>query len=65
MMFYGSDQAHSGFDNFAFWGEHHIVFVEDAGDTLHTQRNAFDSGYMFDVRKDYSNSANQPVRIIA
>jgi hypothetical protein len=65
IMFFGGDQAHSGFDNVAFWDEHHIVFVEDAGDTLHTQRNALDSGFLFDVRKDYSHPANQPVRIIA
>jgi hypothetical protein len=64
-MFYRSDQVHSSFDNVAFWNEHHIVFVEDAGDTLHAQRNALDSAYMFDVRKDYSNTANQPIRIIA
>ncbi len=64
-MFYLSDQAHSAFDNVAFWDENRIVFVEDAGDGLHQQRNALDSGYMFDVRKDYSNPANQPVRIIA
>jgi hypothetical protein len=64
-MFYLSDQMHSAFDNVAFWDEHHIVFVEDAGDTLHTQRNALDSGYLFDVRKDYSNAAYQPIRIIA
>jgi hypothetical protein len=41
------------------------VFVEDAGDTLHTQRNALDSGWMFDVDLDYSNPANKPVRILA
>ena len=64
-MFYLSDQTHSAFDNVAFWDEHHIVVVEDAGDTLHTQRNALDSGYLFDVRKDYSNPANQPIRIMA
>ncbi len=64
-LFFRGDVVHTGFDNVAFWDEHHIVFVEDAGDTLHTQRNALDSGYLFDVRKDYANSANQPVRIIA
>jgi hypothetical protein len=41
------------------------VFVEDAGDTLHGQRNALDSAFAFDVRLDYSNPANQPVRILA
>ncbi len=64
-LFYLSDKVHSGFDNVAFWGENRIVFVEDAGDTLHTQRNALDSGYLFDVRTDYANPANQPIRILA
>ena len=41
------------------------MFVEDAGDTLHTQRNALDSAFLFDLRVDYSNSVNQPIRILA
>jgi len=64
-MFYLSDQVHSAFDNVAFWDENRIVFVEDAGDSLHGQRNALDSAWMFDLRVDYSNPANQPIRIIA
>jgi len=63
-LFYLSDQAHSGFDNCAFWDADHIVFVEDAGDTLHSQRNALDSAYLFDVRANYSGGA-QPIRIEA
>ena len=39
--------------------------VEDAGDTLHGQRNALDSGYALDVDLNYANPANQPVRWIA
>ncbi len=65
MLFYKGDVAHTGFDNVAFWDEHHIVFVEDAGDTLHAQRNALDSGWMFDVRNNYADPSNQPIRIIA
>jgi len=42
-----------------------VTFVEDAGDTLHKQRDALDSGYVFDVNADYSNTANQPVRWLA
>ena len=38
--------------------------TEDAGDSLHRQRNAFDSLYMVDVTADYSGSAN-PVRVLA
>src|SRR5262249_42145845 len=50
--------------NCAFWDRDHVVFVEEAGDTLHTKRNAFDSAYLFDVRQDYSGGA-QPIRILA
>ncbi len=65
-MFYKGDAAHSGFDNVAFWDEHSVVFVEDAGDTLHSQRNALDSGYLFDVRTNYAGAnAPAPVRILA
>lgn len=65
-MFYKCDVAHSGFDNVAFWNKNYIVFVEDAGDILHTQRNAFDSAYIFDVRVDYGASAAlAPIRIMA
>jgi hypothetical protein len=64
-LFYLSDQVHSAFDNVAFWDKDSIVFVEDAGDTLHTQRNALDSAWMLDVNADYSKASNQPVRIIA
>ncbi len=42
-----------------------MTFVEDAGDTLHSQRNALDSGFVLDVRRNYANSANQPVRWLA
>jgi hypothetical protein len=64
-LFFRGDVVHSGFDNVAFWDEQHVVFVEDAGDTLHAQRNALDSAYLFDVRVDYSDPAHQPVRILA
>jgi hypothetical protein len=40
-----------------------VTFVEDAGDLLHTQRKALDSGYVWDVTKDYSTGA-QPTRWI-
>jgi hypothetical protein len=61
-LFYKGDQAHAGFDNVAFLSRNQITFVEDAGDTLHGQRNALDSGYVFDVTTDYSDAANQPIR---
>jgi hypothetical protein len=64
-MFYKGDQAHAGFDNVAFLSHDLVTFVEDAGDTLHTQRNALDSGFVLNVRLAYSNSANQPVRWLA
>jgi hypothetical protein len=64
-MLYKSDQAHSGLDNVAFLSRDQVSFVEDAGDTLHSQRNALDSGYVFNVNTDYSNPSAQPVRWLA
>ena len=64
-LLYRSDVMHSGFDNCGFWDANRVVFVEDAGDTLHTQRNALDSAFLFDLNVDYSNPANQPIRILA
>ena len=64
-LFFRCNEAHSGLDNTAFLSSDTITFVEDAGDTLHGQRNALDSGYVFDVTKDYSSASNQPVRWIA
>jgi hypothetical protein len=32
---------------------------------LHTQRNALDSAYLFDVNTDYAKQVNQPIRILA
>lgn len=64
-MFYRGDLDHTGLDNVGFLTANKIVFVEDRGDTLHTQHNALDSAWIFDVRTDYSNSANQPVRMLA
>jgi hypothetical protein len=64
-MFFRGDQVHTGLDNVAFWSTNRVVFVEDAGDLLHGQRNALDSAWMFDVRKDYSKPGVSPVRAIA
>ncbi len=63
-MVYAGDQAHTGFDNMTFLGATDLAVVEDAGDTLHTQRNALDSGYLFDVNKSYAGG-NQPLRFLA
>ena len=64
-IFYNGDGPHAGFDNVAFFDKNHIAFVEDAGATLHQQRNGLDNAWMFDVTKDYSSPANEPVRFIA
>ncbi len=39
------DANHTGFDNIAFAARDRLLVVEDAGDTLHAQRNALDSGF--------------------
>jgi len=65
LLFLG-DPEHTGLDNCAFFTENKIIFVEDAGDTLHGQRNALDSAFLFDVRADYgSSNTPQPIRVIA
>jgi hypothetical protein len=60
-LVYGGDLAHTGFDNLSFLTDRKLLVVEDAGDTLHGQRNALDSGYVIDVKHDYSDGA-VPVR---
>ncbi len=65
-LLYLGDVTHTGLDNVGFWDRDHIVFVEDAGDGLHAQRNALDSAYLFDVTEDYASSeAFPPIRILA
>jgi hypothetical protein len=46
------DEKHSGLDNIAFATKDKLLVVEDAGDSLHQQRNALDSGYVVDLRRD-------------
>jgi len=43
------DLAHTGLDNLAFLTKDRLLVVEDAGDGLHGQRNALDSGYLVDL----------------
>ena len=64
-LVYTGDVTHAAFDNCAFWDADRIVFVEDAGDGLHAQRNGLDSAWLFNLNTDYSNPANQPIRILA
>jgi len=64
-LFYKGDEAHAAFDNVTFLSREAVTFVEDAGDTLHGQRNALDSGWIWNVETNYANSANQPVRWLA
>jgi hypothetical protein len=64
-VLYRSNEAHSGFDNLAFLSRDTLGIVEDAGDTLHGQRDALDSAYTLDAGADYSNTANQPLRWLA
>jgi hypothetical protein len=64
-LFYDCDVAHTGFDNISFLTGDEVLVVEDAGDTLHTQRNALDSMYLFDTTADYSVAGAQPIRVLA
>ena len=64
-LFYLGDQTHAGFDNNAWFSDTQIAFVEDAGDLLHSQRNALDSAWLFDATVDYSDTSKKPIRFIA
>jgi hypothetical protein len=63
-LLYRGDVVHAGFDNVTFLSRNVVAVVEDAGDMLHTQRNALDSGWLPDVTADYSHG-RQPVRFLA
>jgi len=43
------DKNHTGLDNIAFATKDQLLVVEDAGDLLHAQRDALDSGYLIDL----------------
>ncbi|MEO8431766.1 MAG: alkaline phosphatase PhoX [Acidobacteriota bacterium] len=65
-LFYLGDVNHTGLDNVAFWDADHILLGEDAGDSLHTQRNMLDSAFLFDLTGDYSDAfENPPLRLLA
>jgi hypothetical protein len=64
-IFYKGDEAHAGFDNIQFLSRDSLGVVEDAGDTLHGQRNALDSGYVLDASANYGDPANRPLRWLA
>ena len=62
---YNGDGPHAGFDNIQFLSRNALAVVEDAGDTLHGQRNALDSGYVLDADANYGDPSNQPLRWLA
>lgn len=59
------DKGHTGLDNIAFATKDDLLVVEDAGDSLHQQRNALDSGYLYDLEDTRGGRAPQPVRWLA
>jgi hypothetical protein len=65
LLFQG-DPDHTGFDNLAFLTRRQLAVVEDRGDTLHTQLDALDSGWVVDATADFSRrGAPAPVRFLA
>jgi len=54
----------TGLDNLTFLSTGRLAVGEDAGDTLHSQRNGLDSAFVFDVGTDYAAGA-APVRWLA
>jgi hypothetical protein len=64
-LLYRSAAATSSFDNLAFLSRSSLGLVQDAGDTLHGQLDALDSGFALDAGADFSNPANKPARWLA
>ncbi|MDX6550497.1 MAG: hypothetical protein QOJ31_1181 [Gaiellales bacterium] len=65
-LLYRGDATHAAFDNLAFADNHNLIVVEDAGDTLHSQRNGFDSMWQLNAAAGYGNPATPaPVRLLA
>lgn len=64
-LVYRGKKAYTGLDNLTFWSANEAMFVEDAGDKLHGQRNALDSGYVVDLTADYSKEGTEPPRFLA
>jgi hypothetical protein len=64
-MIYRADEAHAAPDNFSFLSSEEFSYVQDMGDTLHTQSNALDSGFVFDIKTNYADPSNQPIRWLA
>ncbi|MCX5477826.1 DUF839 domain-containing protein [Kaistia geumhonensis] len=59
------DVTKTGLDNLSFLTDTQLLVVEDAGDKLHGQRNALDSGYIVDVTADYAKASTpDPVRFL-
>jgi hypothetical protein len=56
-MVLAGDVRHTGFDNIAFATADDILVVEDAGDTLHQERGALDSGYVVGLSGDHGHHA--------
>jgi hypothetical protein len=64
-VFFKGSVGVTGLDNLTFLSKGQLAAVEDAGDTLHSQRNALDSGFAFDLGTDYSAAGAKPVRWLA
>jgi len=62
-LFAAGDRDHTGLDNLAFAGRDDLLVVEDAGDGLHSQRDALDSGFVYDVR--HATARRAPARFLA
>ena len=62
-IIYRGDVAHTGLDNLSFLDGSQLLVVEDGGDKLHAQRNAYDAAYVIEVTADYASK--DPIRFLA
>ena len=65
-LFFKCDEKTAGLDNVTFLSRNDVTFVQDMGDTLHSQSNALDSAFVWNTNVDYSKpGAPQPLRWLA
>jgi hypothetical protein len=59
------DQAHASFDNLTFLDKSTVLLAEDRGETLHTQANALDSLWSYDITKPIDQINADAKRLVA
>jgi hypothetical protein len=61
-VLFAGNQGTTGLDNITWLSRDLVAVAEDAGDTLHGQRNGLDSAFVVDANADYSKASTPAPR---